>query len=109
MEAWIPITIFAAFFQNIRTSLQKYLKGRLSTGGATYVRFLYGAPFALLYILTLNHFSDLPIPEPNIEFPIFACAGGLAQTLATALLVPLFSLKNFAVGTTYSKTETVQA
>ncbi|MCF8468274.1 MAG: EamA family transporter, partial [Sneathiella sp.] len=54
-------------------------------------------------------FSDLPIPEPNIEFAIFASAGGLAQILATALLVSLFSLKNFAVGTTYSKTETVQA
>ena len=29
--------------------------------------------------------------------------------LSTALLVALFSLRNFAVGTTYSKTETVQA
>jgi drug/metabolite transporter (DMT)-like permease len=109
MEAWIPITIFAAFFQNVRTALQKSLKSRLSTGGATYVRFLYGAPFALLYILALDHFSGLPIPEPNGEFAIFAVVGGLTQILATALLVALFSLKNFAVGTTYSKTETVQA
>ena len=35
--------------------------------------------------------------------------GGLTQITATALLVYLFSLRNFAVGTTYSKTETVQA
>ena len=109
MEAWIPITICAAFFQNIRTALQKYLKGRLSTGGATYVRFLYGAPFALLYILALDHFSDLSIPEPNGRFAMFAAIGGLSQILATALLVSLFSLKNFAVGTTSSQTETVQA
>ncbi len=109
MEAWIPITIFAAFFQNVRTAMQKYLKDRLSTGGATYVRFLYGAPFALIYILGLDHFTSLSIPEPNGEFGIFMAMGGIAQILATGLLVSLFSLKNFAVGTTYSKTETVQA
>ncbi len=109
MEAWIPITIFAAFFQNVRTALQKSLKGRLSTGGATYVRFLYGAPFALLYILAIDHFTELPVPTPNGEFALFISIGGLTQILATGLLVALFSLKNFAVGTTYSKTETVQA
>ncbi|PHQ70515.1 MAG: hypothetical protein COB93_05330 [Sneathiella sp.] len=109
MEAWIPITIFAAFFQNVRTALQKYLKDRLSTGGATYVRFLFGAPFALVYFLGLDHFTELPVPTPNANFAIFVFIGGLAQILATALLVALFSLKNFAVGTTYSKTETVQA
>ncbi|TNE39482.1 MAG: hypothetical protein EP348_03395 [Alphaproteobacteria bacterium] len=109
MEAWIPITIAAAFCQNVRTALQKSLKSRLSTGGATYVRFLFGAPFALIYILLLGRFSGLEMPAPNDEFALWAAIGGLAQILATGLLVSLFSLKNFAVGTTYSKTETVQA
>lgn len=109
MEAWILITIFAAFFQNVRTALQKSLKGRLSTGGATYVRFLYGAPFALLYIILIAYFTDLPVPSPNLEFATYAVIGGLSQIFATGLLVALFSLKNFAVGTTYAKTETVQA
>tara|TARA_R100000005_G_C5001661_1_gene208895 strand:- start:4831 stop:5739 length:909 start_codon:yes stop_codon:yes gene_type:complete len=109
MEAWIVITLFAAFLQNVRTALQKALKGRLSTGGATYVRFLYGAPFALLYLGGLILTTDLPLPRPNGEFLIYALVGGLAQIFATGLLVSLFSLKNFAVGTTYAKTETVQA
>jgi len=109
MEAWIPITIFAAFFQNVRTALQKYLKDRLSTGGATYVRFLFGLPFAIIYIVGLDQLTELPVPSPNTEFAVFVVIGGLAQILATGLLVALFSLKNFAVGTTYSKTETVQA
>ena len=39
----------------------------------------------------------------------FVAIGGLAQITATALLVTLFDARNFAVGTTYSKTETVQA
>ena len=109
MEAWVLIAIFAAFCQNVRTALQKALKGRLSTGGATYVRFLYGAPFALLYIVGIAYFTNLPVPKPSLEFAIYAVTGGLSQILATGLLVALFSLKNFAVGTTYAKTETVQA
>lgn len=109
MEAWIAITVFAAFCQNVRTALQKALKGRLSTGGATYVRFLYGAPFALLYLALILQFTDLELPRPNGEFALYAVAGGLAQIAATGLLVSLFSLRNFAVGTTYAKTETVQA
>ena len=34
MELWIPITIAAAFLQNLRSALQKHIKGRLSTAGA---------------------------------------------------------------------------
>ena len=48
------------------------------------------------------------MPSPNPTFLGYALIGGLAQITATALLVHLFSFRNFAVGTTYSKTETVQ-
>lgn len=108
MELWIPITIGAAFMQNLRSALQKYLKGRLSTGGATYSRFLYAAPFALVYVFVLNQFAGYPLPEPNARFIAFGIAGGVAQIVATYMLVHLFSLRNFAVGNAYSKTETVQ-
>ncbi len=109
MEAWIPITIFAAFFQNVRTALQKYLKDRLTTGGATHVRFFYALPFACLYLLGLHEVGGYDYFEPTNSFLLYVVVGGLTQILATALLVALFSLRNFAVGTTYSKTETVQA
>jgi drug/metabolite transporter (DMT)-like permease len=49
------------------------------------------------------------MPVLNGEFALYAAIGGTAQILATALLVYLFSFRNFAVGTTFSKTETVQA
>ncbi|MGR3915189.1 MAG: hypothetical protein OD918_11885 [Gammaproteobacteria bacterium] len=32
-ESWIPITIAAAFFQNIRSALQKHLQDRFSVAG----------------------------------------------------------------------------
>ncbi len=109
MEVWIPITICAAFFQNVRTALQKYLKGRLTTGGATHVRFFYALPFAVIYLLSLHYGVGLPFQTPHLEFSIYVIVGGVTQIMATALLVALFSLRNFAIGTTYSKTETVQA
>ena len=108
MDAWIPITIAAAFFQNLRSALQRHLKGQLSNTGATFSRFAYAAPLALLYVTVLAALSADELPRPNATFVLYAVVGGLAQITATALLLYSFSFRNFAVGTTYSKTETVQ-
>ena len=108
MEIWIPITIVAAFCQNLRSALQKHLKGKLSTGGATYVRFFDAWPFAVLYVFGLNTWGEMPIPEIKGLFLLYCVLGGLSQIIFTGLLVWLFSFRNFAVGTTFSKTETVQ-
>ena len=108
MELWVPITLAAAFMQNLRSALQKHLKGSLGTSGATFCRFVYAAPLALAYVALLGEGYGFEWPAPNPRFALFAMLGGLTQITATALLVYLFSLRNFAVGTTYSKTETVQ-
>ena len=104
-ELWVPITIAAAFFQNARSALQKHLTGRLTTLGAAYVRFLYAWPFAVIYVAALNVWGGMALPEPNRIFLVYAVLGGVAQIVFTGLLIRLFSFRNFAVGTTYSKTE----
>lgn len=109
MPLWIPFTIAAAFLQNMRSTLQKQLTGELSAVGATYVRFAFGLPVAAMYLWGLHAIAGYEIPAPNRTFLLYCTLGGVAQILATALLVALFSYRNFAVGTTYSKTETVQA
>ncbi|MEE2866375.1 MAG: EamA family transporter, partial [Pseudomonadota bacterium] len=109
MELWIPITIAAAFCQNLRTALQKHLKGQLGTTGATFVRFGYGVPFAIAYAAVLHVVFKFPLPEPTPTLLIAGALGGLAQILGTFLLIHLFSFRNFAVGTAYSKTEPIQA
>jgi drug/metabolite transporter (DMT)-like permease len=108
LEAWIPITIAAAFLQNLRSALQRHLKGELGTTGATYVRFAFGVPFALLYVVGLERLGGLAWPAPHTTFILFTVLGGLAQILGTASLIAAFSYRNFAVATAYSKTETVQ-
>ncbi len=108
MELWISFTVAGAFLQNLRSVLQKHLKGRLSDLGATYVRFLYALPFALIYVWALNEFGGKPFPETNGPFLLYCALGGLSQILFTFLLIYLFGFRNFTVGTTLSKTEVVQ-
>ncbi|MGX1196998.1 EamA family transporter [Parvibaculum sp. MBR-TMA-1.3b-4.2] len=108
MPLWIPITIAAAFLQNMRSTLQKQLSGAMSAYGATYVRFSFGLPVAALYLAGILWFTGASLPMPNMATMAYAAVGGLAQIVATVLLVALFAYRNFAVGTAYSKTETVQ-
>jgi drug/metabolite transporter (DMT)-like permease len=107
--AWIPITIWAAACQSLRTGLQKQLKGRLSTNGASFVRFAYGLPLAIAYLAACLHFTDRPLPDAHAEFYGWTLLGSVAQILATNLLILALSMRNFVVATAYSKTEALQA
>jgi drug/metabolite transporter (DMT)-like permease len=106
MTLWIPITILAAFLQNLRSMLQKRATGDLSVNGASYTRFCFAIPFVWLYLGLL--LIDQPLPEANGIFLLYCLIGGVAQILGTAFLVASFTHDNFAVGTAFSKTETVQ-
>jgi drug/metabolite transporter (DMT)-like permease len=109
LPLWIPLTIAAAFLQNARSALQKRLNGSLKASGATFARFGFGLPVALLYAAGLHVFAGMDWPETSARFYAAAAVGGLAQIGGTFCLVQLFSLRNFMVGTAYSKTEPVQA
>ncbi len=106
-ELWIPVTIAAAFFQNLRSALQKHLKGRLSNTGAGYSRFVYALPVILLYVASLNLVGGYGLPTPNAKFFLFCLFGGICQIMFTVFLLRMFSYQSFAVGTTFSKLEVV--
>jgi drug/metabolite transporter (DMT)-like permease len=109
MPLWIPLTVAAAFLQNLRSTWQKQLAGDLSAIAATYVRFAFGLPVAAAYLWGLWALGGIALPSPNAAFLFYCIVGGIAQIVGTVLLVAIFAYRNFAVGTTYSKTETVQA
>lgn len=106
---WIPITIAAAFLQNLRTVLQKHLRARLSTNGASFTRYAFGAPLVILYTLGLHGLAGIPWPAPHFGFLAWVVVGAVTQILATSFLIHLFAFRNFAVGVAYSKTEVIQA
>ena len=109
MHVWLPITIGAALFQCWRTAVQQQLRGLLSVNGAGFVRYLYGAPTALLLLLIALAVTRLPLPVPDVRFLLYCIAGGMLQIVATVLLIMAFGYRNFAVGTAYSKTDAVQS
>ena len=108
MSLWIAFTLLAAFAQNVRSALQRGLAADLTATGASYVRFLYGLPFAALYLFVLLQATGESFPQLNTTFLVSILVGGAAQVVAAVLLVRMFALRVFTVGTTYSKTETVQ-
>tara|TARA_A100001234_G_C12606778_1_gene377535 strand:- start:40 stop:942 length:903 start_codon:yes stop_codon:yes gene_type:complete len=109
LDLWVIITILAAFSQNLRSAFQKKLQNDLSDIGATNVRFLFGLPFAIIYFLFLHNSYEVTLTSIPNKFILFTILGGVSQIIATFLLLKIFNYKNFAVGTTYSKTEPIQA
>ena len=109
MDLWIAITVTSAFLQNIRSGLQKHLKGAMGTTGATFVRFGFGAPVALALLATILWWKQADLPQLSLLFAFWVVVAAGAQIAAQALLVHLFSFRNFAVGSAYSRTEPVQA
>lgn len=108
MEIWIAITVAAAFFQNIRSTVQKHLKSVMGTTGATFVRFGFGVPFAITFWLLAFAVTGKQLPGLNLDFVFWGTVAALAQIAATFLLIQLFSYRNFTAGTAYSRTEPVQ-
>ena len=107
MSTWVFITIFAALMQTIRTSIQKSLTKFLSAEVITWIRFIFGFPIVIIYVVVL-HNSGFEFPSINQKFIVYCLFAGLFQIIGTILLVSLFSHRNFAVSTAYTKTEAIQ-
>lgn len=105
MALWVWLSIMAAAAQTARTAGQKHLAGSMSSWSASWVRFLFGLPFVLAYLFVATHDRAAPLPVPHVEFFVWCLGVAAAQIAGTVLLVHLFSLRNFAVGTSYARTE----
>lgn len=106
---WIPITIAAALMQAVRTAMQRQLARELSNAAGAYARFLYGAPLAFLYVLALWGWWHIALPSPDGSFFVAVTLGGIAQVLATVMLLAAVNLRSMPVGVALSKTEVIQA
>ena len=104
---WMTVTVAAAIFQTWRTATQQRLRALLSVSGAGFVRYAWGAPIAFAAVGVIA-VSGQHLPTIAWRFwPLIAC-GGLAQIVATILLISAFDARGYAVGTVYSKSEVVQ-
>jgi drug/metabolite transporter (DMT)-like permease len=104
---WIAFTVFAAALQTGRNAMQRELTATLGAIGATHVRFLFGTPFAVLFLLAVLTTNHAGLPQTNIAFWLWIVAGALAQILGTALMLMTMEQRSFVVATAYIKTEPV--
>ncbi len=91
--------------QAVRTAAQKDLNQNLSIMVTTYVRSLFGMPVLVLFLVAVMVSSGETMPVLSPTFLLNSLATALSQLAATWLLIYLFSLRNFAVGTTLTKTD----
>jgi drug/metabolite transporter (DMT)-like permease len=106
---WAVFTVIAAAAQTVRNATQRELTATLGTVGATHVRFLFGFPFALVFLLILLIASGAPLPATGGTYWLWVLAGGAAQVAATALMLAAMNDRSFVVVYAYIKTEPVQA
>jgi drug/metabolite transporter (DMT)-like permease len=105
---WAIFTIVAAFFQTLRNAMQRELTTSLGTVGATHVRFLFGFPFAVIFLVGLAVGTDVPLPKPGPAFWPWVVDGAFAQVAATALMLVAMGERSFVVTIAYIKTEPIQ-
>jgi drug/metabolite transporter (DMT)-like permease len=106
---WALFTIIAAAAQTARNATQRELTASLGTVGATHVRFLFGFPFALIFLAGLMVASGQVLPRPPLVYWPWVIGGALAQIAATALMLAAMNDRSFVVVYAYIKTEPVQA
>lgn len=105
---WAAFAIAAAAAQTVRNAAQRELTRTLGTVGATHVRFLFGFPFAVVFLgLIVAATGTLP-PAPPAGFWPWVTAGAVTQIVATALMLAAMGERSFLVVTAYTKTEPVQ-
>jgi drug/metabolite transporter (DMT)-like permease len=104
---WIVFTIFAATAQTGRNAMQRELTAALGAVGATHVRFLFGTPFAILFLIAVLAANHAALPHTGANFWLWIGAGALTQILGTALMLRTMEQRSFVVATAYIKTEPV--
>ena len=105
---WIPVTLLASSAQTLRNAMQRDLIGALGAVGAAQVRFLFGLPFAVMFLaglLAITGFSAPRLTVVNLAWTVF---GAVSQVIATSLMLAAMRTKSFVVAVAYTKTEAAQ-
>ena len=103
---WVPVTLLASVLQVARNASQSGLVAALGTLGATQVRFLFGLPFALMFLLAAAVWLE-PVPALTTASLGWVAMGSVAQIAATALMLAAMQARGFAAATALIKTEPV--
>jgi drug/metabolite transporter (DMT)-like permease len=104
---WVPFSLAGSFAQIFRNSAQANLTKKIGTLGATQVRFVFGLPFAVLFLLIALALTGWTLPGLSAAAIEWAVFGALCQIGATALMLVVMGKRAFGVAYAYIKTEPV--
>ncbi|MGD9802934.1 MAG: EamA/RhaT family transporter [Hyphomicrobiaceae bacterium] len=104
---WAVFTILAAGGQTLRNAMQRDLTVTIGTIGATHVRFLFGLPFALIFLAIVLSSTGASFPTLSTRMLIWTFAGAATQIAATAMLLAAMRDKSFVLITALNKIEPV--
>jgi drug/metabolite transporter (DMT)-like permease len=104
MNFWPILVLAASGLQVARNAAQRELTALLGLWGATYVRFVYGLPFALIWTAGIVLWRG-PSGGPHLTFVLWVLFGAATQAAATAGVVLAMRGRAFAVATAFTKTE----
>ena len=106
---WVVIVLISTALQTARNAGQKRLAEKLSAASATWVRFVFGLPVAAIYCMFLWNADNPDTRIFNTEFFQYCLLAAICQLTGTFLLILLFKLRNFAIGSTYVRSEAIIA
>lgn len=104
---WVAPTLAAALMQVLRNGAQANLTAKIGTLGATQVRFVYGFPFAVLFLLAYLLASGDALPRLTGAALGWSLLGAVAQIGATAMMLTVMRARAFGIAYAYIKTEPV--
>lgn len=105
---WVLTTVCAAALQTARNITQRKLLDEIGAAGAAYVRFIYGAPFAVFGLAVVCAvLGETPV-SLGVRALALIIAGGVAQIAATVLMLAAMRRRSFFATIALTKTEPLQ-
>ena len=107
--SWVLITAIASLSQTLRSVFQKNIIEDVGILVSAYSRFIFALPFvALLAVFFLGIEELVILKNLSGKTWFFLVAASICQILFTIILIQLFTLRSFAIGVAFSKTEVIQ-
>jgi len=105
--AWALFTVAAAAAQTARNAMQRGLTAKVGVAAASWARFIFALPFALLSLAVVLSFETGSV-SARAGYTFWLLVGSLAQMAATATMLLAMRQRSFVTVTAYLKTEPLQ-
>ncbi len=105
--AWVFFTVAAAAAQTARNAMQRGLTSKVGVAAASWARFIFALPFALVFLAVVLAFEEGTVTVRD-GFVAWMLAGSLAQMAGTATMLLAMRDRSFVTAIAYTKTEPIQ-